>query len=125
MANQKRDDAERLARLHERATEAVLEDILPTLDAFDMAMSGDAWKAVDGTWRSGVEYIRTQLLSALEKHGVTSYGAPGDIFDATRYEAVGEHQGTDEEVATVQKVLRRGYVIAGRVIRPAQVVVHA
>ncbi len=122
VANQKRDETGRSQRLHERAVEEVLEDIVPALDAFDMAMQGEAWQAVDKNWRAGVEYIRNQLVSALEKHGVSSYGAPGDVFDAHLYEAAGgEGEVSLDAVLRVERVLRKGYKIGDRLLRPAQV----
>jgi molecular chaperone GrpE len=121
VANQKKEDVQRHAQLHERAVEEVLEDMLPALDAFDMAMQGAPWQAVDANWRSGVEYIRGQLVSALEKHGITVFGVEGEPFDTTRHEAV---SGGDAEGAhTVLKVLRTGYRCGDRIIRPAQVTV--
>jgi molecular chaperone GrpE len=121
VANQKKEDGQRHAQLHERAVEEVLEDILPALDAFDMAMQGAGWHAVDANWRSGVEYIKNQLVSALEKHGVTVFGKEGESFDATCHEAV---SGGDAEGAhTIVKVLRKGYKCGERILRPAQVTV--
>lgn len=119
VANQKKEDAQRHAHLHERAVEEVLEDLLPALDAFDMAMQGAPWQAVDANWRSGVEYIRNQLLGALEKHGIVVFGAVGESFDATKHEAVrgGENEGSH----TIVTVLRKGYRCGERILRPAQV----
>jgi molecular chaperone GrpE len=121
VANQKKEDAQRHAQLHERAVEEVLEDLLPALDAFDMAMQGAPWQAVDANWRSGVEYIRNQLLSALGKHGVEVFGAEGEVFDAAKHEAVSGEEA--EGSHTITKVLRKGYRCGERIIRPAQVVV--
>jgi hypothetical protein len=91
------------------------------LDGFDMAMQGAGWHAVDANWRSGVEYIKNQLVSALEKHGVTVFGKEGESFDATCHEAV---SGGDAEGAhTIVKVLRKGYKCGERILRPAQVTV--
>ena len=52
-----------------KTTEKVLADFLPVLDSFDMAMGNTAaWEAVDKNWRIGVEYIYSQLKTALENY---------------------------------------------------------
>jgi len=121
-ANQKKEAADMFSRAKSVAIEDFLEDMLPALDAFDMAMQGDGWQEVSAAWRSGVEYIYTQMISALDKHGVTAYGAPGEAFSASEYEAMDEI-AADAPSHTVVKVLRRGYKIGSRVLRPAQVIV--
>lgn len=118
--NAKREDTARIERIGSMVRESFVEDLLPTLDAFDMAMQGDAWQKVDNNWRSGVEYIRTNLLKVLEQNGVSVFGQPGDTFDHALHEAVQEEEG---EAGVVLRVLRRGYKTGEKIIRPAQVVV--
>ncbi|MBP9669217.1 MAG: nucleotide exchange factor GrpE [Candidatus Pacebacteria bacterium] len=121
IANQKRDDAASTSRIKNIVREEVLEDLLPALDAFDMAMQGDAWGKVDAAWRSGVEYIHTQLVGALEKHEVMAFGKPGDAYSPHEHEAIAEEPG--EGSTRVLTVRRRGYKLHDRILRPAQVTI--
>lgn len=118
--NARKEDAARMERIGVLTKEALVEDLLPALDAFDMAMQGEAWQSVDSNWRSGVEYIRSHLLKALEHNGVSAFGKEGDAFDHALHEAVQEEEG---ESGVIIRVLRSGYKTAERIIRPAQVVV--
>ncbi len=118
--NTKREDAARIERMGSMIRESFVEDLLPTLDAFDMAMQGDAWQKVDQNWRSGVEHIRTNLLKVLEQNSVEAFGKAGEMFDHALHEAVQEEEG---EAGVILRVLRRGYKAGEKIIRPAQVVV--
>jgi len=121
-ANSKKEESERLSRSRERGVEQVLESLLPALDSFDSAMQGSAWESIDSAWRQGMEFVHSQLIGALEQHGVHAFGTVGDAFDTASHEAA-EHQATEGGAEVVQQVLRRGYKSSAGVIRPARVVV--
>ena len=112
-------------RLGERAKEALLEDVIPVLDGFDMAAGSSAWESVDAQWRSGIDRIKNQLLDMLGRHGVERFGKVGDVFDHAVHEAMEERTDVAGESGTIAKILRYGYKINGRVLRPAQVIVKA
>ncbi len=121
IANQKRDDVAHTTRVKNMVREEILEDLLPALDAFDMAMQGGGWSKVDAAWRSGVEYIHTQLLATLEKHEVIAFGVPGDRYSPHEHEAIAEEAA--EGPWRVRDVRRRGYRLGDRILRPAQVTI--
>jgi molecular chaperone GrpE len=107
--------------LVERATERLVEDLLPVLDSFDGALgsltgadSPEAEKV-----RDGVVGIRTQLVAVLEKAGLERMEAEGAPFDPNEHEAVLQDDGTGEP--HVAETMRTGYRLKGRVLRPAMV----
>ena len=62
------EDKKRMRSLFE---ESFIEELLPTVDSFLMAMSNkEAWGKVDPAWRTGVEYIYNQLMNTLEARGL-------------------------------------------------------
>lgn len=101
----------------------VIEDILPVIDSFDMAMANKAsWESVSAEWKIGVEGIYNQLLGALTKQGVTSFGSKGDSFDPNLHQSVSMVATTDKaQDHTVAEVLQKGYILSGKVVRPAMV----
>jgi molecular chaperone GrpE len=108
-----------------KTTEKVLGDFLPVLDSFDMAMGNkQAWEAVDKNWRVGVEYIYSQLKTALENHGVEAIDQVGVDFDPMLHEPM-ETKETDDGSLDhkIERVIQKGYRMGDRVIRPARVVV--
>jgi len=107
--------------LVERATERLVEDLLPVLDSFDGALGSLA--AADSPEaekvRDGVIGIRTQLVSVLERSGLERIDATGAAFDPNEHEAVLQDEGDGEP--HVGEVMRTGYRLKGRVLRPAMV----
>ena len=107
------------------AVEGLARDLLPVVDNLDRAIAaaraaGDAARVVEG-----VELIRRELLRVLERHGVTRYSALGQRFDPTRHEAVARMVSEDEAPDTVVAEVAPGYMLNGRVLRPAMVGVAA
>lgn len=99
----------------ERATADLLKALLPTLDALQAAPPD-----------SGFDLVRKELERALTDHGLAAIEAQGRPYDPLRHEAIqresrpcrdGEQPGLH-----VNRELRRGYAVKGRVLRPA--VVH-
>ena len=105
------------------ATKRFIEDLLPVLDAYDMAQANkEAWEKVDQNWRVGIEYIFGQLRSVLEKEGVTQFGKVGDIFDPKLHESI-EIVTVDDETKndTIVKILQNGYKMHDSILRPARI----
>lgn len=122
LANYKREVREERERARERAAEKILSDLVPILDSFALARESKEWSAVSENWRSGVERIHEKLLSTLREHGLSSFGAVGDVFDPERFEAVGMDSAEDASLEhTVSAVLQSGYTLSGHLLRPAKV----
>ncbi|MBO4139943.1 nucleotide exchange factor GrpE [Micromonospora tulbaghiae] len=102
--------------VQEQATGAVLTALLPILDDLDRAREhGD----LVGPFGSVAE----QLTGALAKFGLTAFGEKGDPFDPTRHEAVAHQTSADVTEPTCVQVMRRGYQLGERLLRPAMVAV--
>lgn len=99
-----------------RATESLVDKLLPVLDACDGAMAHGA---------AEVEPIFASLLGTLEKEGLVRINPAGEEFDPNVHEAVLHEPAQDDDAGTVvSDVLRPGYLWKGRVVRPAMVKVR-
>jgi molecular chaperone GrpE len=107
--------------LVDRATSGLVEQLLPVLDSFELALKNlDAVGTEElESVRKGVELVYAELLGALEKAGLSRIEAEGKPFDPNVHEAVMQEEGDGEPVVT--DVLRTGYTLKGRVLRPAMV----
>jgi molecular chaperone GrpE len=107
--------------LVDRATGGLVEQLLPVLDSFELALKNfDAAGSQDTeSVRKGVELVYAELLGVLEKAGLSRVEAEGKPFDPNVHEAVMQEEGDGEPVVT--DVLRTGYTLKGRVLRPAMV----
>ncbi len=121
--NAKKREMEERKNLISYANEALISDIIPALDSFDLAMGNkEAWEKVDKNWRTGIEYIYSELLKVLENNGLTQTNPIGEVFDTAKHEPT-ELVATynkDEDGKIVQ-VLQKGYSLNGKAIRPAKV----
>lgn len=112
-------------RLNDRkfATRRIISDLLPVLDAYDMAQANkEAWEKVDANWRMGIEYIFGQMKTVLENEGVTQFGKVGDTFDPILHETMQsvpvDNENNNDKVV---KVLQNGYKMHDTILRPARV----
>ncbi len=120
--NTRKDAESRGARTAEMLREALVHDIIPALDSFDMAAGSEAWTSVGDGWRNGMEMVRDQLIDALKRHGVERYCKVGDMLDHTLHEVVQETDDVAGESGEIVRILRYGYRTNDRVLRPAQVI---
>ncbi|MEH0935653.1 nucleotide exchange factor GrpE [Micromonospora psammae] len=102
--------------VQEQATGSVLAALLPILDDLDRAREHGDLVGPFGT-------VADQLTTALGKFGLTPFGEQGDPFDPTRHEAVAHQTSPDVTEPTCVQVMRRGYLLGERLLRPALVAV--
>jgi molecular chaperone GrpE len=107
--------------LVDRATSGLVEQLLPVLDSFELALKNVDSAGSDDieSVRKGVELVYAELLGVLEKAGLSRIEAEGKPFDPNVHEAVMQEDGDGEPIVT--DVLRTGYTLKGRVLRPAMV----
>lgn len=105
--------------LVERANERLLEDLLPVLDSFDGALASFNSDADIEKVRNGVLGIHAQLVTVVQKNGLERIAAEGAPFDPNEHEAVMQDDGDGEP--HVAQIMRTGYRLKGRVLRPAMV----
>ena len=106
--------------LVDRATERLVQELLPVLDSFDGALGSVSFDTPEmEKVRDGVNGIYTQLAAVLEKAGLERIDADGLPFDPNEHEAVMQDDGPGEP--RVAQTMRAGYRLNGRVLRPSMV----
>ena len=105
--------------LVERATEGLVEQLLPVLDSFELALANLGLDTDVESMRKGLELVYAELLGVLERTGLEPIAALGEPFDPNVHEAVMQDDGPGEP--HVGGVLRSGWKLKGRVLRPAMV----
>jgi molecular chaperone GrpE len=101
-----------------RANEALVEQLLPVLDSFELALG--QLHDVDAQVRKGFELVFAEFVSVLEKAGIERIDATVVPFDPNIHEAVLQEGDQDGDPVVVETV-RTGYRLKGRVLRPAMV----
>ncbi len=105
------------------ANESLIRELLPVLDNFDRAVAAAKNEPGAAAVAAGVELIQRELLRVLEKFGATPFSSVGQAFDPSRHEAVSRVHTTEHPEMTVIEETARGYLLNGRVLRPALVIV--
>jgi molecular chaperone GrpE len=107
------------------ANEQLVRDLLPALDNLERALAAaPAGDPAVIAIREGVALTQSQVLGTLKKYGVTAVEALGRPFDPTVHEAV-QRVPSGEPEGTVVAEYQRGYMLNGRLVRPAMVAVAA
>lgn len=106
------------AEFRDYATGNVVEQFLPVLDNFELALK--ATGSADQL-RSGVELIVKQMEDALRQLQVVPVATTGEEFDPRYHEALGSVERDDLPDHTVAEEIRRGYKLRDRLVRPALV----
>jgi len=101
--------------------ERLLRVILPFLDNLERAMGQQGASA--GTLLSGVRMTYDQFLAELRKFGLEPVSAQGRAFDPVLHEAIASVPSGGAPEGTVLAEARKGYLLHGRLLRPAQVTV--
>jgi molecular chaperone GrpE len=100
------------------ANEALLARLLPVLDDFDAALAH-----LDGEAVKGVRMVRDNLWKALHAAGLEEIPAQGQRFDPYVHDCLQQVPDADLEDEVVKEVVRKGYRLPDRILRPAQVIV--
>ena len=114
-------DREDLAKF---AAREVIKDLLATADNLALALDKAKDKA-DDPFVAGVKMVYDGLLKTLADHGATPLDAVGEPFDANFHEALAQLPSADVEEGVVMNEVKRGWLMHGRLLRAAQVVVSA
>ena len=106
------------------AASDVLKDILPTVDNLARALE-EAKDKTDDPFVTGVKLVYDGLLKALAEHGATPLDSAGELFDANFHEALAQLPSEEVEEGHVISEVKRGWMLNGKLLRAAQVVVSA
>lgn len=117
--NYRKRSAREVERRVQEGRDALLREWLEAVDTVERAARMDP----DGPLGQGMRALLDQIEALLARRGVERIGEAGEPFDPERHEAVEVRVTTDAPENAVVEVIRAGYAVDGRVLRPAQVAV--
>lgn len=94
--------------------------ILPALDDFDLVLANQP-EGIDSEWVNAVRMVHKKMMDRLEAIGVKEIAASGEPFDPAFHEAVAQVESEEHEPGMVADVLRKGYKLNDRILRPSLV----
>ena len=119
----RRTDEDRIANA-KYANSRLIANILPVLEELDLAITHtESGTEINDSFLEGIKLIQRKLTSVLESEGVAAIEAVGLMFNPMEHEAVGTEESTEVEPGYITQILRPGFRLHDRVIRPVQVMV--
>lgn len=110
--------------LRSYASARVIEELLPVFDNLGLGVAAAKAPNADmKTLLGGIEMVVTQFKSALESNGLKQIDPTGGDFDPNLHEALSQQASDDMPEGKVLSVIRVGYSLNGRLLRPASVIV--
>ena len=125
--NIRRRTKQDVEKAHKFALEKFAKDILNTIDNLERALATPA-NTEDETVKAlfdGVELTLKELLATVARFGVEPVGVVGEVFNPDLHQAISMQPMEGFETNQITTVLQKGYLLNGRVIRPAMVMVAA
>ena len=125
-SNYRRRTSEEREAMLGLAGEDLIRKVLGIADDFDLAIDNRPLELAGSSWVEGVTAIDRKLRALLDSEGVRPVEAePGKPFDPREHEAIVNVPGTGRAEGEIVDVIRRGYKLRDRVLRPALVAVAA
>jgi len=107
--------------LRQYAAANVVEDIIPILDNLGLGMAA----AKQQNDVKGVSLVLEQFKSTLTRHGLKEVNPLGQPFDHNLHESIAHQSSATVPAESVMQVVRMGYTLNGRLLRPASVIVSS
>ncbi len=124
LENVRKRSAREVDAARQFGVERFAADLLPVADTLDLALRSSA-AADAATLAQGQEATLRLLLKAFERAGLAEIEPDGEPFDPTLHEAMAMQPAPDRPPHTVLQVVQKGWLLNGRLLRPARVIVSA
>ena len=124
LENHRRRTLREKEELRQFAASRVLEDLLPVLDNLGLGLAAAKAPNADlKTLVGGISMVADQLKNSLANHGLKEVNPLGQPFDPNLHEAISQQPNADVPEGSVVTVVRVGFTLNGRLLRPASVIV--
>jgi len=111
--------------LRQFAAANVVEDIIPILDNLSLGLAAAKQQTDVKAIVEGVGHVLEQFKSTLGKHGLKELNPQGQPFDPNQHDCISHQPSPEVPEEMVSQVVRLGYSLNGRLLRPASVVVSS
>ena len=120
-ANYKKRVERDQAQAYQSAAGSILRRFLEVLDDLDRALANRPQEGDGAAWAEGVELVYRKFAAVLEAEGVKPMEAQGTDFDPNLHEAISHEDNQEFDSGQVIAVVKNGYLMGEKVLRPALV----
>lgn len=122
LENYRRRAAREVENARQFGAERLASGLLPVIDSLELGLT-NADRADAATLLEGQRATFRLLAKALEGAGISELDPQGQPFDPAQHEAMAMQPSAEQPPDTVLTVVQKGYVLNGRLLRPARVIV--
>jgi molecular chaperone GrpE len=108
-------------QMKQNLTGDLIRRYLEVLDDLERALKNRPAEGEGATWAAGIELVYRKLFAILEQEGIEKLEVEGEIFDPNLHEAISHEANNEYESGQVIEVIKNGYRIGERILRPALV----
>lgn len=120
-ANYKRRVEREQEQVYQNAAGNIIKRYLEILDDLERALKNRPKEGDGAAWAEGIELIARKFAALLEAEGVKPMQAEGQLFDPNLHEAISQEEAENFASGQVIEVVKQGYLLGDRVLRPAVV----
>ncbi len=111
--------------LRQYAATKIMEDLVPILDNLGLGLAAAQQQTDVKAITQGVSLVIEQFKNTLTRHGLKELNPAGEAFDPNFHECIAHQPSADVAEEKVMQVVRLGYTLNGRLLRPASVIVSS
>lgn len=123
LENLSKRSARDIENAHKFGLERFMTELLPVKDSVELGLSAAAGENDGQKMREGLELTLKLFDAASEKFGLQEVNPEGQSFDPEYHQAMSIQEAVGVESGTVVTVVQKGYLLNGRLLRPAMVIV--
>ncbi|MBN2550946.1 MAG: nucleotide exchange factor GrpE [Anaerolineales bacterium] len=120
-ANYKKRQEREQAQAYQTTSGNIIKRYLEVIDDLERALKNRPQGGDGESWANGIELVYRKLLAILESEGVKPMGSQGQVFDPAYHEAITSEENDHFESGQIIEVVKQGYLLGDRVLRPALV----
>lgn len=120
-ANYKKRVEREQAQLYQTTSGAIIKRYFEIIDDLERALNNRPKDGDGAVWAEGIELIYRKFISLLENEGIVVMKAQGNQFDPNLHEAISSEENDKYESGQIIEVIKQGYSMGDRVLRPALV----
>ena len=120
-ANYKKRKEKEQADSYQYMKGEIIKQYLEVVDDLERALSNRTEEVALADWANGIELIYRKLLKMLESEGIAVMHTEDVQFDPNLHEAISSEENNQFESGEIIEVVKKGYMVNDRVLRPAQV----
>ena len=121
--NAKRRAQMDVEKAHKFALDKFVESLLPVIDSLERGLATESTEESSNAMKEGMELTLKLFIDTLKKFNVEQLSPEGEPFNPEHHQAVSQIENPDTEPGSVLNVFQKGYLLNGRLVRPAMVIV--